>query len=47
MTNHERYRAAFSGVHAPADCVQKVLEHLQAAPSGGVKERRPAYGHQR
>ena len=28
MTNHERYRAAFSGVHAPADCVQKVLEHL-------------------
>lgn len=41
MTNHERYRAAFSGVHAPADCVQKVLEHLQTAPSGGVKERRP------
>lgn len=41
MTNRERYRAAFSGVHAPADCVQKALERLQAAPPEDIKKHRP------
>lgn len=29
MTNTERYRAAFSHVHAPAECVQQAIEQAQ------------------
>lgn len=41
MTNHERYQAAFSGVHAPADTVQKTLSRLHSVPPEGAKKRRP------
>ena len=32
MTNSERYRSAFSHVHAPADCVRQALEQIPTPP---------------
>ena len=41
MTNHERYQAAFSQVHAPAGAARRALEHLDSKPSAPVRRRRP------
>ena len=43
MTNAERYRSAFSHVHAPENCVQRTLERARSQPDAcrAASKRRP------